>query len=152
MKEAGVECRQAHSVGLSNGFAHNRCKAQWVRYISTELLADYHHTSIMKLIERSLVCVEDRGRISRSCVTQDIKMGSCVFQCDIQHQWIAQQQVGPVSVYCDSVWCHVLGVRHGFPVWQHIGQSTTATSRHRRDMNDLRCLKATLNPNKQNNK
>ena len=25
-----------------------------------------------------------------------------------QHQWIAQRQVGPVSVYCDGVGCHVL--------------------------------------------
>ena len=30
-------------------------------------------------------------------------MGSCVFQCDVPHQWIAQRQVGPVSVYCDGV-------------------------------------------------
>ena len=60
MKEAGVECRQADSVGLSNGFAHNRCKAQWVRYISTELLADYHHTSIIKL--NVLWCVWKIGR------------------------------------------------------------------------------------------
>ena len=49
---------------------------------------------------RSLVCVEGRGRISRSGLTQDIKMDSCVFQCDVPHQWIAQRQVGPVSVYC----------------------------------------------------
>ena len=98
-------------------------------------------------VERSLVCVEGRGRISRSGLTQDIKMGSCVFQCDVPHRWIAQRQVGPVSVYCDGVGCRVLCLRHGISVWQHIGQSTTATSRHRRD---LRCFKATLNPNKQN--
>ena len=35
-------------------------------------------------------------------------MGSCVFQCDVPHQWIAQRQVGPMSVYCDEVGCHVL--------------------------------------------
>ena len=40
----------------------------------------------------------------------------------------------PVSVYCDGVGCHVLCLRHGISVWQHIGQSTTATSRHCRDM------------------
>ena len=85
-------------------------------------------------VERSLVCVEGRGRISRSGLTQDIKMGSCVFQCDVPHWWIAQRQVGPVSVYCDGVGCRVLCLRHGISVWQHIGQSTTATSRHRRDM------------------
>ena len=54
-------------------------------------------------------------------------MGSCVFQCDVPHQWIAQQQVGPMSVYCDGVGCHVLCLRHGIPVWQRIGQSITAT-------------------------
>ena len=54
-------------------------------------------------VERSLVCVEGRGRISRPGLTQDIKMGSCVFQCDVPHQWIAQRQVSPVSVYCDGV-------------------------------------------------
>ena len=84
--------------------------------------------------EITLVCVEVRGRISRSGLTQDIKMGSCVLQCDVPHRWIAQRQVGPVSVYCDGVGCRVLCLRHGISVWQHIGQSTTATSRHRRDM------------------
>ena len=39
-----------------------------------------------------------------------------------------------VSVYCDGVGCHVLCLRHDIPVWQHISQSTTATSRDRRDM------------------
>ena len=28
-------------------------------------------------------------------------MGSRVFQCDVPHQWIAQQLVSPVSVNCD---------------------------------------------------
>ena len=42
------------------------------------------------------------GRISQSGLTQGIKMGSCVFQCDIPHQWIAQRQIGPVSVYCEG--------------------------------------------------
>ena len=48
------------------------------------------------------MCVEDRGRISRLGLIQDTKTGSCVFQCDVPHQWIAQRQVGPVSVYCDG--------------------------------------------------
>ena len=82
----------------------------------------------------ALVCVEGRERISRSGLTLYIKMGSYVFRCDVPHQWIAQRQVGPVSVYCDGVECSVLCLRHGISVWQHIGQSTTATSRHRRDM------------------
>ena len=42
--------------------------------------------------------------------------------------------VGPVSVFCDGVGCHVPCLRHGISVWQHIGQSMTATSRHPRDM------------------
>ena len=29
-------------------------------------------------------------------------MGSCVFERDVPHQWIAQRQVGPVSVYCEE--------------------------------------------------
>ena len=96
----------------------------------------YHHTSILKLSVRW--CVYGRERISRSGLTQDIKTGNWVFHCDVPHQWVAQRQVGPVSVYCDMMECHVPCLRHDFPVWQHIGQSTTvgtATSRHRRDMN-----------------
>ena len=111
-------------------------KTRLVRYflhVSTELPTVNHHNSV----ERSLVCVEGWGRISRSGLTQDIKMGSCVFQSDVPSQWIAQRQVDPVSVYCDGVGCHVLCLRH---MWHfcvaalHIGQSTTAISRHRRDM------------------
>ena len=30
-------------------------------------------------------------------------MGSCVFQCDVPHQWKAQRQTDPGSVYCDMV-------------------------------------------------
>ena len=78
--------------------------------------------------------MKDQGKVSRLGLTQDLKMGSCVFQCDVPNQWIAQRQVGPVSVHCDGVGCRVLCLRHGIPVWQHIGQSTTATSRHRRYM------------------
>ena len=61
-------------------------------------------------------------------------MGNCLFQCDAPHQWISQRQVAIVSIYCDGVGCNVLCLRHGIYVWKHIGQSTTATSRHRRDM------------------
>ena len=66
-------------------------------------------------------------------VGEDIELGSCVFQCDVPHQWIAQRQVGPVSVYCNGMGCHVLCLWHGISVWQGIGQSTTTTSRHRRN-------------------
>ena len=99
-------------------------------YQTSDLLPPYQYHKV----ERSLVCVEGQGRISRSGLTQDFEMGSCVFQCDVPHQWIAQRQVGPVSVFCDGVGCRVLCLRRGIPVWQHIGQSTIATSRHRRDM------------------
>ena len=71
-------------------------------------------------------------------------MGSCVFQCDVPYQWIAQRQVGPVSVYCEGVGRPVLCLQHGIPLWQHIGQTTTATSRHRPDMTTD--VKAALNP------
>ena len=99
--------------------------------LSTELLTDFHLNSIINL----LLCVEGQRRISRSDLTNDSKMGSFVFLCDVLHIWIAQRQVGPVAVYCDGVGCHVLCLRHGIPVWQHIaiifGQSSAATSRHR---------------------
>ena len=77
--------------------------------------------------------------------TQDTKMGSFVFQCDVPHQWIAQRQVDPVSVYCDGVAFHALCLQHCIPVWWHIGQSTNAASRRRLDMNSM------LNTNKQTN-
>ena len=57
-------------------------------------------------------------------LTQDIKMGSCVFKFDVPHQWIEQRHVGPVLVYCDGV---MSCLRHDIPVWQHNGQSTTVT-------------------------
>ena len=45
------------------------------------------------------------GRISWSGLTQDIKMGSCVFQCDSPYQWIAQRQVGPgPCLYTVTAW------------------------------------------------
>ena len=58
--------------------------------------------------ERTVGCVEVWGRFSRSGLTQDIKLGSCIFQCDVPYQWIAKRQVGPVSVYLDGVGCHVV--------------------------------------------
>ena len=67
------------------------------------------------------------------------------------HQLIAQRQVGPVSVYCDGVGCHVRCERHGISVWQHIGQSTTATSMHRRDMTTKLMFQSDVKP-KQTNK
>ena len=110
-------------------------KTRFVRYF----LPSFRLTTTITLkqhrrVKLSLMCMEGRGRISRSGLTQVIKMCSCVFQCDFPHQLIAQRQVGAVSVYCDGVGCHVLCLRHGISVWQHIGQNTTTASKHRRDM------------------
>ena len=100
-------------------------------YRASDWLPQHHR------VERSLVCVCGSSRKdfpSRLGLIQDFKLGSCIFECDVPHQLIPKQQVDPVSVYCDGVGCRVLCLRHGIPVWQHIGQSATATSRHRRDM------------------
>ena len=110
-----------------------RFKTRWVRYFfygASDWLSPYQHHKV----EHLLVCVEGQEGNCWSGLTQDIKIGSCVYQCDIPHQWIAQWQVGPVSVCCDGVECHVLCLRHGIRVWQPIGQITTATSSHHCDM------------------
>ena len=73
-------------------------------------------------------------------------LSNAVFQCDLPNRWISQRQVAPVSVHCDvscGVGRRVMCMRHGIPVRQHIGQSSTATCRHRRDMT----LKGTSSPN-----
>ena len=95
--------------------------------LSTELLSGCHHNSIIV----NVPCMCGRSGKDLSIRSDPIKVGSCLFQCNVSHQWIAQWQVSPVSVYCDGVGCHVLCLRHGIPVWQHIVQSTTATSRYR---------------------
>ena len=129
---SGSSCGRAESVmDLHTTGPGYKTRCIWFTfYWASEWLPPYQHYKV----ERSLVCVEGQGRISWSSLTEDIIMCSCVFQCDVPHQWIAQWQVGPVSVYCDGVGCRVLCLRHGIPVWQHIGQSTTATRRHRRNM------------------
>ena len=56
----------------------------------------------------------------------DIKMGSCVFQCDVPHQWIAQLQA--VSVYCDGVGWGVILYGSTFAstfLWIFLGQTST---------------------------
>ena len=90
-------------------------KTRLVRYflLSFRLILTYQYHNV----ERSLMYVESSRRISRSGLSQVIKMGSCISQCDVPHQWM-----------------DILCLHHGIPVWQHIGQSTTAKSRHRRDM------------------
>ena len=54
-----------------------------------------------------------------------------------------------MSVCCDGLRWHILCLRHGILVWQHIGQSNTATSRHRREMTSN--IIVMLNPNKLSN-
>ena len=52
-------------------------------YRASQWLPQFQHHKV----ERWLVCVDGHGRISQSGLTEDIKMGSCVFQCDFPHQW-----------------------------------------------------------------
>ena len=91
-------------------FAHHGCP----NYTPRLGLAVYHHTCIMKL--SVCWCVwKVRRKLSRSGLNQDIKLGSFVFHCNVPQQQIAQRQVGPVSVYCARVGCHVLCLLHGIP-------------------------------------
>ena len=74
-------------------------------------------------------------------------MARYVFQCDACSTSMDSTTTGrPVSVYSDGMGCHVLCLWHGIPVWQHIGQITTATSRHRRDMTHM--FKSNVKPQK----
>ena len=106
----GSRCGRADSV-LDSHTTGSRPGWYGTLYWASDCWPPWQHQ-----VERTLMCVEGRGRISRSGLTQDIKMGSCVFQCDVPHQWIAQRQVGPASVYCDGVGCHVLCLRHDISV------------------------------------
>ena len=69
---------------------------------------------------------------------QDIKMGSCVFQCVIP---FGQPHVCRLR----RMGSHVLCLWHGIPVRQHIGQSINATDRHCCIM--TLDVKTILNPN-----
>ena len=74
----------------------------------------------------------------------------CVWK-DVPHQWIAQRQVGPLSVHAmwrDGVSCPVSVAWHSCVAahWSKYHCYKQAPSRY-----DLRCLKATLNPIKQTN-
>ena len=76
-------------------------KIRLVRYVLPSFRLTTNITAV------SLVCVKGRGRISQSGLTQDIKMGSCEFQCDVPHQWITQRQVGQ-CLYIVTGWGGVL--------------------------------------------
>ena len=62
-------------------------RERYTFYRASDRLPPYQHYKVQRL----LVYVEGRGRISRSGPTQDLKMGSCVLQCDDPLQWIAQR-------------------------------------------------------------
>ena len=94
--------------------------------------------------------LEGPGRISLSGRTQDIKMRSGAFKCDIWQQWIEQPQIRSVSVYCDSVGfmscvCSMALKRGNTLVKVPLLQAGTVT------IYDLRFFKAMLRPNKQTN-
>ena len=96
---SGSSCGRAESVmDLHTTGPGYKTRCIWFTfYWASDWLPPYQHYKV----EHSLVCVEGQGRISWSSLTEDIIMCSCVIQCDVPHQWIAQWQVGPVSVYCD---------------------------------------------------
>ena len=120
---AGSRCGRADSVMDSHTTGPG---------FKTRLLPTVDHRDSIKLSVRWFAWKVGEGFPGR--VSPKTLKWVAVFQCYVPHQWIAQRQVGPVSVYCDGVGCRVLCLGHGIPVCQHIGQSTTATSRHRRDM------------------
>ena len=77
----GSSCVRTDSV-IDSQTAGPWFKTQLVWYF---LLSFQLTITMPESVERLLVCVEGRGRISRSGRIQDIKMGSCVFQCDVPH-------------------------------------------------------------------
>ena len=79
---------------------------------------------------------------------QDIKIGSCVFQCDVPHQWCntATGQPCVCILWRGGVSCLVSAAWH-FCVAAH--WSKYHCYKQAPSWYDLRFLKATLNPNKQ---
>ena len=96
-------------------------------------------------VQRSLVCVEGRGRISRSGLTQDIKMGSLCIPVwhstsmdSTETGWprVCILWRGGVSCPVSAAW-HFCVTAH----WSKYHCYKQALSQY-----DLRCFKATLNP------
>ena len=132
-KYDGSSCGRADSI-MDLHITGPGFKTWMVRYF---LLSFQLATTIpVHKVERSLVCVEGQGRISWSGLSQEIKMGSCVFQCDVPHQCILWR--GGVSCPVSAAW-HSCVASH----WSKYHCYKQASSWY-----DLRCLKATLNPNK----
>ena len=80
--------------------------------VSTDLQTDYHITIIIKLRVRWCVWKVGQG-IPDQVWPKTLKWVVVTLQCDFPHQWIAQRQVCPVSVYCDGFGCHGLCLWHG---------------------------------------
>ena len=73
---------------------------------ASEWLPPYQHHRV----EHSLVCVEGRGKISLKWVAVDfIRMGSCVFQCDVPHS-TATGRPCICILWWDGVSCPVSGM------------------------------------------
>ena len=99
----------------------------------------YHHTSIVTLSVRWCM-----WKVREGCLTQDIKMGSCVFKSDVPHQWLA------LCLYAETGWhgvaCPVSAAWHSCVAalnWSNYHFCKQAPLRY-----DLRSLKATFNSNK----
>ena len=91
------------------------------------------------------MCVDGRGRFFQSGLTQYIEMGSCVFQCNIPHHWIANNRLA-LCLYTVTGWGVMSCAWHSCVAahWSKNHCYKQAPSGY-----DLRCLKAMLNPNKQ---
>ena len=95
------------------------------------------------------VCVEGRRRISHSGMAQHIKIGSCVFQCGIITSMNCTATGRPCV--CLFTGCVVVSCVCGIAFL--CGSTLVEVAYHSYKQGpswyDLRCLKATLNPNKQ---
>ena len=99
--------------------------------LCTELPTDYHHNSIIELSVCWCVWKVGEGlpgRVLPKTLKWVADYSSVTFHINGLHSDRS------ALCYCEGVGCHVLCLWRGIPVWQHIGQSTTATSRHRQDM------------------
>ena len=67
----------------------------------------------------------------------------------IRHVFSDRSALCLYSVTWMGVMSCVPCLRHGIPVWQHIGQGTTATIRHRRDMTSDALKRGYIQTNKQ---
>ena len=111
------------------------CFGKWNLMLAKLSLLYFFLISIYKIKQRCWLasCVVRKEFLCwvRPSLAQDVKSSSCCSQCNVLHQWMAQRQVCPVSVYCDCVGCHVLCMWHDIQIWPHNNQSITAKRRAR---------------------